>query len=244
MKPYEHLSKNDLIQILDIIDNNLNCYNETDFKKNVLKLQSVFSFENVFCVYGNPSTQFHVINIDYPDQFLERYMDKKYYQIDHVCNDFNSTFQIQNWKECSKKHKKGIGLIVNEEAGEFGLKDGFTYGVKNADGNASNISFCGSAIENTDRTKQIIELIIPHLSETIKKFSEPEIAKREYNLTHREIEILNWMKDGKTSWEISQILSISKRTVEFHVNNVVSKLDAMNRTHAVAIGLKHQLIGF
>ncbi len=61
-------------------------------------------------------------------------------------------------------------------------------------------------------------------------------------LTERETEILTWLKEGKTSWDISKILSISERTVKFHVNNTLTKLNAVNRTHAVAKAILSKLI--
>jgi len=61
-------------------------------------------------------------------------------------------------------------------------------------------------------------------------------------LTRREREVLAWVQQGKTAWEVSQILDISKRTVDEHVQTAIRKLDATNRTHAVAIALRDGLI--
>jgi DNA-binding CsgD family transcriptional regulator len=62
-------------------------------------------------------------------------------------------------------------------------------------------------------------------------------------LSSREIEVLNWLKQGKSSWDISVILGISKRTVNFHVYNIIQKLGATNRTQAVAVATRLGLIG-
>jgi len=43
-------------------------------------------------------------------------------------------------------------------------------------------------------------------------------------LTSREIEVLRWTADGKTSGDVGQIMNISERTVNFHVNNAIEKL--------------------
>jgi LuxR family quorum-sensing system transcriptional regulator SolR len=51
-------------------------------------------------------------------------------------------------------------------------------------------------------------------------------------LTLREKEVLRWTAEGKTAYEIGQILSVSERTVNFHINNVVCKFDASNKTQA------------
>ena len=62
------------------------------------------------------------------------------------------------------------------------------------------------------------------------------------SLTEREIEILKWLTEGKSSWDIGKILSISERTVKFHVNNICVKLNAVNRTHAVAKAILNNII--
>jgi len=242
LKTYEQLSKNEIYQLLEVVESNLDCNNENDLKKNILKLQNLFNFDHIVCAYGNPLRSFHLILGEYPYDFLQRYIDKKYYLVDHVMQDYFNTLKLQNWIECDTRHSDP--LIVDIEAEACGLKDGFTCGVKHDDNNKTTISFAGSTstIENTERTRQIIELINPHFSETIIKLSAPQIAKKRYNLTPREKEILNWLKDGKTSWEISNILLISKRTVDFHADNIIQKLDAMNRTHAVAKAIYYKII--
>lgn len=61
-------------------------------------------------------------------------------------------------------------------------------------------------------------------------------------LSPREKEVLNWLKKGKTSWDISVILCISERTVNFHIKNIMQKLDAVSRIHAVAKAIERGLI--
>jgi LuxR family transcriptional regulator, quorum-sensing system regulator SolR len=59
-------------------------------------------------------------------------------------------------------------------------------------------------------------------------------------LTEREIQVLQWTADGKTTGQISDILAISENTVNFHVKNAVVKLQTKNKTAAVAmLGLLH-----
>jgi len=53
---------------------------------------------------------------------------------------------------------------------------------------------------------------------------------------------LNWLKQGKSSWDMSVILSISERKVNYHVYNIMEKLGAINRPQAVSIALHLGLI--
>ena len=61
-------------------------------------------------------------------------------------------------------------------------------------------------------------------------------------LTKRECEVLAWVARGKSAWEIGEILEITKRTVDEHVQTACRKLGAENRTHAVAIAISQGLI--
>ncbi|MEQ1638459.1 MAG: LuxR C-terminal-related transcriptional regulator [Methylococcales bacterium] len=71
---------------------------------------------------------------------------------------------------------------------------------------------------------------------------EPKLTMAlDITLTEREKEVLRWTADGKTAGEIADIMTISERTVNFHINYVLDKLGAANKTaatvQAVLLGL-------
>jgi len=59
-------------------------------------------------------------------------------------------------------------------------------------------------------------------------------------LSEREVEILHWVREGKSNHEIGMVLSISPLTVKNHIQRILKKLQAANRTQAVtkAIGMR------
>ncbi len=61
-------------------------------------------------------------------------------------------------------------------------------------------------------------------------------------LTPREVESLRWTMDGKTAWEVGNILGISERTAVLHVNNAMHKLGCVNKHQAVLKALRLGLI--
>jgi DNA-binding response OmpR family regulator len=67
-------------------------------------------------------------------------------------------------------------------------------------------------------------------------------ASRSFSLAKRELETLTWAARGKTSAEIALILGLSKRTVDFHIENARTKLGVATRTQAVAKAAAGQLI--
>lgn len=61
-------------------------------------------------------------------------------------------------------------------------------------------------------------------------------------LNEREVEVLTWVARGKTSMEIGQILGLTKRTIDFHIDNARAKLGAATRTEAVIKAATGRLI--
>src|SRR3954447_26569322 len=66
----------------------------------------------------------------------------------------------------------------------------------------------------------------------------------QYRFRLRELqgEPLKWCKEGKTNWEIGEIISISEKTVEFHLSNTIRKLGVSNRVTAVVKGIQLGII--
>lgn len=64
----------------------------------------------------------------------------------------------------------------------------------------------------------------------------------EEDLTPREIEVLQLIRDGFKNKQIANELSISENTVNFHIKNIVDKLGANDRTHAVTIAVRRGLL--
>jgi DNA-binding NarL/FixJ family response regulator len=61
-------------------------------------------------------------------------------------------------------------------------------------------------------------------------------------LTPREIDVLRLIAGGNANKEIAAQLSLTEETVKGHVKNILAKLEANDRTHAVTIGLKRGII--
>src|SRR5262245_35815572 len=64
----------------------------------------------------------------------------------------------------------------------------------------------------------------------------------EDDLTARELEVLRLIRDGYKNKQVADRLSISDNTVNFHIKNIVGKLGANDRTHAVTIAVRRGLL--
>ena len=64
----------------------------------------------------------------------------------------------------------------------------------------------------------------------------------EEGLTARELQVLRLIRDGHKNKQVADVLSISEHTVNFHIKNIVDKLGARDRTHAVTIAVRRGLL--
>jgi DNA-binding NarL/FixJ family response regulator len=62
------------------------------------------------------------------------------------------------------------------------------------------------------------------------------------HLTARELDVLRLIRDGHRNKQITDQLSISENTVNFHIKNLIDKLQANDRTHAVTIALRRGML--
>jgi DNA-binding NarL/FixJ family response regulator len=81
-----------------------------------------------------------------------------------------------------------------------------------------------------------------------RKHIPPEVAARiaehlgEEDLTARELDVLRLIRDGYRNKQIADRLAIAETTVNFHIKNLVDKLQANDRTHAVTIAIRRGLL--
>lgn len=244
---YDHLSKEDAIQLLEFSHKTIKFDQNTqeiDVLEHLLSLQELFHFEKIGCSYSHIDNFLQdMVITNYPDNYMDAYQSNAYYLIDPVVTEYLSSPDLLNWKDVGKKYLKDKNDAI-DLTDQIGLYDGYIYGTVN-DNNPMKtvVMWGGSRVEKCKRTEAIVEYVTPFISELLKK-AYPEKQHQKFNLTKKEIEVLNWIKEGKTSWEIGMILGISERTINFHINNIKNKLSCNNRCQAVAVALNSKLISF
>lgn len=92
----------------------------------------------------------------------------------------------------------------------------------------------------------LLELLVPYmhlaLSRSLITRTDVIQATRETaTLTARELEVMRWLRAGKTNWEIAQILGTSAHTVKNQVRGLLVKLQVRNRAQAVAKSLSPEM---
>ncbi|GEM_PF-1566106 len=96
------------------------------------------------------------------------------------------------------------------------------------------LGFSASVIEPklAEKLGWFWQVIAMYLYDTYRRLNGSDKV-RDSQLTPREIECVYWAAQGKTSWEISRILSITERTVNFHLSNSMQKTGSSNRQQLI-----------
>lgn len=101
--------------------------------------------------------------------------------------------------------------------------------------------FLFTGLERTPgpRDAHLLQLLMPYLHMALYRMLGRQSEGNAQNVlpqalfSKREIQVLHWVRNGKTNLEISQILEISQPTVKSHVQNIMRKLNVTNRAQAV-----------
>lgn len=181
---------------------------------------------------------------DYPEEWLRRYFENGYSRIDPVIQKYAASFQMVVWSPLLQEPQSRQSRAFVREARDFGMVHGLTCGSHDPlTFHATLFSLSGRELERESRHRAILAHLVPHLNGAIIRASGiPANPARLDSLSLRELEVLRWMKEGKSNWEVSRILRLSEATVKFHVKNILSKLHASNRSHAVALAMEHRAL--
>jgi DNA-binding CsgD family transcriptional regulator len=124
----------------------------------------------------------------------------------------------------------------------FGIRKGLTVPVGLPFGRTGCVTWFASDGEGPSIDGQLIR----HLQAAVQRFFDGIDRSRLWiaasPLSPRETECLHWAARGMSDKEIARRIGRSADTVSFHIKAAIRKLDAVNRTHAVALAVRAALI--
>lgn len=174
----------------------------------------------------------------WPQGWLDRFEKQSYFRDDPVCLFAAGRTRPFAWREARAEHATTARTQqIENEAAQMGLRSGFVMPLCSMTSWQTVIS-----IASPERTEELddadqgqLYLASAFLMNALERLSVDELD--DPILSRREAEVLQWVANGKTYWEVSRILSISEKTVEHHVGRIRHKLDAATTPHAVARGI-------
>lgn len=239
-----------LLLCRELIDESLKAASVEDLHALCSKLCLQFGFDYFIygALYSNSLTKPKLTIINgFPQEWWENYSRCDYIKIDPIVSHVINKITPLDWKQVDQT-AAGRTKEFMSDAYEFSLKSGISFpahGDRNESAVISLVSTC-----EYHKVKDLIfkvlpygQLITAYIHEAARRVFEKErILVDPAHLTQREKECLTWTAEGKTAWEISQILDISERTVIFHLTNVITKLNVSNKTQAVARAVSESII--
>jgi DNA-binding CsgD family transcriptional regulator len=227
----------------------LQARNRDEFRDEVVRFTQRLGFDTVSAITvidrGLGKSDF--INIDNtPANYVEPYQDPSQYRRDPVMQHCRRQSVPIIWNQATYV-ESGLGELWEQQA-TYGyctgiamalhLPDGmhFQFGVDREDPLPADR-------EELQRLVADLQLFAVHAQDAAIRLLVPPLRQPERpSLTPRELEALRWTMEGKTAWEVGVLLGISERTVVFHVNNAMHKLNCVNKQQAVLKALRLGLI--
>ena len=183
---------------------------------------------------------------NYPQEWYEGYFEQDLQKHDPVvryCFD-KSTPITWNKLIHMEQYCDATGIQIMESAKSNGLVDGLSVPVKAPTGETAIFSLSTKIDKDVNqRLMNVLPFAQYYTYSLLETYLKMNLHKTAIeSLTPREEESLLWACEGKTAWEISQIMNVSERTAIFHLSSVTKKLGAANRQHAVAKAIMYGLI--
>lgn len=131
---------------------------------------------------------------------------------------------------------------IMNSAADFGMVRGLCVPIHTCDGFQAVVSMAGKHVDLSPLAKRSLHLMSIYAHAKAVEVAKPLGGPRPSLLTAREREVLKWTAAGKTVWEISVILSVSRKTIDSHLQSIAVKLDTPNKTAAVVAAFRRREI--
>jgi LuxR family quorum-sensing transcriptional regulator LasR len=223
---------------------------ESSWRASLFTLARDQGFDQV--LYGavaskNSKLESAFLHSNYAVSWRDRYdADKLHYVDPTVAHCLASALPIV-WEPDTFKGAPQRALY--EEACGHGIRSGITFPIHGPNGEFGVLSFASDAKPAADFDEGIaammpaLALIRDYAFESSLQFLAPKPPPESVpRLTRRELEVLNWVMVGKSSWEISRITACSEATVNFHIGNIRQKFNVNTRQQALVKAISLGLI--
>ena len=177
--------------------------------------------------------------INFDKNFVDEYSINRLEQHDLILKRGMNAWQPFQWSSIYKTTDLNNGQILLQElSADFGMRDGVIFPTQ---GFGDDISlFSLSTARDTYHchmsivVQSLILMLINKIHFSIKAKYVREHFQDDKKLSARELDVLYWLKEGKTQWEVSQILGISEHTVDTHLRRAKAKLNVSTKEQAIA----------
>tara|TARA_R110002073_G_scaffold211794_3_gene372129 strand:+ start:855 stop:1562 length:708 start_codon:yes stop_codon:yes gene_type:complete len=167
----------------------------------------------------------------FPEEWVTRYKQEKYFEDDVVLKTIHKTVRPCLWQNLNDIDQRNAQIFA--EAQEFGIKNGLTIPITLSGYYPTTINIAGEHRDIDPRTYHAVHLMAVHYHHVLLRIGGQRY--RPPMLTHRQSQCLYWAAKGKSDPDIAEILSITPRTVNYHIEIVREKFGVRTRAQVIAI---------
>ncbi|WP_229411233.1 MULTISPECIES: LuxR family transcriptional regulator [unclassified Massilia] len=208
-----------------------------------------YGFEKVlFAMSGSRHARLEhaFFQTNYPRKWRERYEAERLAYVDPTVSHCLSSTLPLVWQ--ADTFRSPAQRAMYEDGCKQGIRAGVTFPIHGPNGEFGMLTFaCDPGPERSFATEAQpllpeLALVRDHAFASGVRFCPPPTQEAAPRLTPRELEVLNWVMAGKSSWEISKITGCSEATVNFHMGNIRQKFNVNTRQQAVVRAISLGLI--
>lgn len=165
--------------------------------------------------------------------WTERYRARGHIAHDPTVQMLFDTRKPFTWREAADRFRSEPGERLQSEVAEFtGAAEGLVIPIHDRLGETAAVILSGPQLDLAPEARPVLHLASVYFSSVGRDLLH-EPTEETCPLTERQRECLRWVMDGKSDWEIGEILTISERTAHNHVEAAKRVLDVGTRTQAV-----------
>ncbi len=123
-----------------------------------------------------------------------------------------------------------------EHAARVGMRFGLAIPITEAGGNVGFVGLSGPHSCTDARCRSALTLVSIYVYHRLRALAAANGTGQ--RLSRRELEVLRWIAEGKSDWQIGRILAISAKTVNYHIENVKRKFGVATRMQAVVSAIQ------
>jgi LuxR family quorum sensing-dependent transcriptional regulator len=173
-----------------------------------------------------------------PD-WTRHYTERGYAAVDPVLTALFDTRKPFTWREAAERTTNRLARRMFREVTELtGTDNALVVPIHDVPGETAAVVMSGEAVEFDAQVRPILHLAAVYFSGVARDLVDRRPAPEPCPLTARQLECLRWVMDGKSDWEIGEILRISEHTAHNHIEAANRGLEGATRTQAFVAALR------
>jgi len=205
-----------------------------DLQNQFTKALKPLGFDKHTCLsfvdLNNPPTN-SMLLFCFPEEWVAHYKKERYFKDDVVLKTIYRTVKPCLWQDIEILDNQNEKIF--SEALEFGIKNGMTIPIILPGHYPSTINIAGEHRDLDPKAYHAAHLMAIHYHHALLRIGDQ--CYRPPILTNRQSQCLYWATKGKSDLDIGEIMSISPRTVNYHIELVREKFNVRTRAQVIAI---------